>query len=143
MNWLSRSHRATAVCMVIVGFSYVVLYPHALLSSQPGWVWDAQGRNTAMEHMFIAVYACMGAFLIYGARDPLRFLPLQDFVIVSGILHGTAMWLDAWRMPGEAEHLTLRGDVIGTYWGPILLILFHPRRFYLASAKSASSSPGL
>lgn len=131
MNLLSKTNRSTAMAMAIVGASYVVLYPHALLTDQPGWVWDAQGRNLAMEHMFIAVYACMGLFLIYGARDPERFLPFTDFVIVSGILHGTAMWVDAWLIPGESEHLGIKGDVVGTYWGPVLLIIFHPRRFYL------------
>jgi hypothetical protein len=84
-----------------------------------------------MEHIFIAVYACMGLFLIYGARDPQRFLPFIDFVIVSGILHGTAMWADALLVPGESEHLAMKGDVVGTYWRPILLIIFHLRRFYL------------
>jgi hypothetical protein len=131
MPFVSRTYRVAAIAMIFLGFAYVVLYPRALLSSEIGWVWDAEGRNTAQEHMFMAIYGCMGLFLIYAARDPIRFLPFIDFVIVSGVLHGTVMWIDAVRIPGEQEHLLLSGDVVGTYWGPLLLMVTHPRRFYL------------
>lgn len=136
MKLISRDHRVAAVAMVVLGFAYVVLYPNALLNDEVGWVWDAQGRNHAQEHMFMAVYGCMGLFLLYGARDPVRFLPFIDFVIVSGVLHGAVMWIDALRIPGEQEHLLLGGDVVGTLWGPLLLMLTHPRRFYLGRRSS-------
>jgi hypothetical protein len=144
MPFISRTHRVAAIAMIFLGFAYVVLYPRALLSDEVGWVWDAEGRNTAQEHMFMAIYVCMGLFLVHAARDPIRFLPFIDFVIVSGVVHGTVMWIDALRIPGESEHLLLDGDVVGTYWGPLLLMLTHPRRFYLfgQGAKSgASASP--
>ena len=131
MQIISRTHRAASVAMIFLGFCYLVLYPKQVLFNQYGWIWDTPGRNFAMEHMLIAVYGCMGLFLMYGARDPVRFLPFIDFVIVSGILHATAMLIDALRIPGEEEHLMLRGDVIGMYWGPLLLMIFHPRKLYL------------
>jgi hypothetical protein len=131
VQFIDRSHRAASIAMIVLGLAYIVLYPRALLNERIGWVWDVPGRNFAMEHMFIAVYGCMGLFLLLGARDPVRFLPFIDFVIVSGIAHGAVMGMDAWRIPGEQEHLLLSGDVVGTLWGPLLLMICHPRRFYL------------
>jgi hypothetical protein len=140
MTFISRDHRAAAIGMLLLGFAYVVLYPNALINSHEGWVWDAQGRNYAQEHMFMAVYVCMGLFLMYGARDPIRFLPFINFVIVSGAIHGGVMWFDALRIPGEEEHMMLGGDVVGTLWGPVLLILTHPRRFYLWPQRAGSAA---
>jgi hypothetical protein len=88
--------------------------------------------------MLVAVYVTMGAFLISAARDPVRFLPLIDFVIVSGAVHATTMAVDAWYTPGMAVHLAFRGDVIGTYIAPVTLALTHPRRFYLFAREATT-----
>jgi hypothetical protein len=141
MKVISRDHRAASIAMLFLGFAYVVLYPRALLTDEVGWVWDAQGRNYAQEHMFMAIYGCMGLFLMFGARDPIRFMPFIDFVIVSGAIHGGVMWYDALNIPGEEEHLLLSGDVVGTLWGPVLLMLTHPVRFYLWPKQSGGVSP--
>ena len=85
----------------------------------------------------VAIYVTMGAFLVWAARDPIKALPLIDFVIVSGPIHATTMEFDAGHMPGLSQHLTLRGDVMGTYVAPITLALTHPRRFYLLQWKRA------
>jgi hypothetical protein len=87
--------------------------------------------------MLVAIFVSMGAFLIWAARDPVRFLPFIDFVIVSGAIHGTAMAIDAWQMPGMASHLAFRGDVMGTYFAPVTLALTHPRFFYLFKPRTA------
>ncbi len=131
MHLLDPRHKASGVAMIAMGLSLAVLYPKALLLSQAGWVWDHPGRNIAFEHMFIAVYVTLGLFLIWGARDPVRFLPLIDFTIVSGTFHASAMLLDALHTPGMADHLGIGGDVVGTYLAPVVLTIFHPRRFYL------------
>jgi len=142
MRLISREHRASSIAMVAMGVGYAVLYPKSLLLSQAGWVWDYPGRNVAFEHMFIAVYVTLGLFLIWGARDPVRFLPLIDFTIISGAFHATAMLVDALRTPGMGDHLGIAGDVPGTYLAPVVLLIFHPRRFYLGALLPRGRQPG-
>ena len=119
------------IVLIVNGLLLSLAYPKALFGSEIGWVWDVPARNHPMENMIVAVYVTMGLFLTWSARNPIKALALVDFVIVSGLIHATVMLIDALRIPGEAEHLILGGDVIGTYITPITLALFHPRHFYL------------
>ena len=126
------------IALVANGLAMMVMYPlNMLILERASWVWDYPNRNIAMEHMLVAIYVTMGAFLVWAARDPVRALPLIDFVIVSGAIHATTMAFDAARTPGLSEHLAFRGDVMGTYLAPITLALTHPRRFYLFQWKRA------
>ncbi len=126
------------IAMVANGLSMIVLYPlNMLVLERASWVWDYPDRNLAMEHMLVAIYVTMGAFLVWAARDPIKALPLIDFVIVSGAIHATTMAFDAGHMPGLSQHLALLSDVMGTYVAPITLALTHPRRFYLLQWKRA------
>jgi hypothetical protein len=132
MSLISRKHRWASYAMLAVFAGYCVSYPlNMLILERPGWIWDHPARNEAMEHMLVVTYFCWGAFFLYGARDPLRYLPLIDFTIVANIAHATIMLIDAIRLPGHEEHLRLGGDVLGTYLVPVILIVCHPRRFYL------------
>jgi hypothetical protein len=124
------------IALVLNGLSMVISYPlNMLVKENPGWIWNFPSRNMAMEHMLVAVYVTMGAFLIWSARNPLKAAPLIDFVIVSGAVHATSMLVDAQAMPGHMAHNTLEGDVFGTYLAPITLLLTHPRRFYIFEKK--------
>lgn len=126
------------IALVANGLAMMVVYPlNMLILERASWVWDYPNRNMAMEHMLVAIYVTMGAFLVWAARDPVKALPLIDFVIVSGAIHATTMAFDAARMPGLSPHLEFRGDVMGTYLAPITLALTHPRRFYLFQWKRA------
>jgi hypothetical protein len=126
------------IALVLNGLGMMILYPlNMVVLERASWIWDYPDRNLAMEHMLVAVYLTMGAFLVWSARDPIKALPLIDFVIVSGAIHATAMAFDAAHMPGMSHHLAFRGDVIGTYLAPITLALTHPRRFYLFQWNSA------
>jgi hypothetical protein len=126
------------IALVANGLSMIVLYPlNMVVLERASWVWDYPDRNLAMEHMLVAIYVTMGAFLVWAARDPIKALPLIDFVIVSGAIHATTMAFDASHMPGLSQHLALRGDVMGTYVAPITLALTHPRRFYLLQWRRA------
>jgi hypothetical protein len=127
------------IALLANGLAMVVLYPLFMLAlERPGWVWDYPARNPAMEHMLVAVYVTMGAFLVWAARDPIQAIPLIDFVIVSGAVHGATMAWDALRLPGHEAHLAFgRGDVVGILIAPVTLILTHPRKFYLLRAPRA------
>jgi hypothetical protein len=129
---VDREHRAASICMLLAFVSFSILYPlNMIYLERAGWIWSYPGRNFAMEHMLVVNYVVLGAFFLYGARAPLRYLPLIDFTIVFNILHGTMMLIDALGYPNHESHLRLGGDVPATYLIPILLIASHPKRFYL------------
>jgi hypothetical protein len=130
MGWFDKQYRWTRIAMILVGIAFAVLYPKALWTSDPGWMWNTPRRNIPFENMLVAMYFVHGLFLIWGARDPIRYLPLIDFTIIANIVHATVMLYDANRL-GLTANLQLGGDVPGTYLGPILLLLTHPRKFYL------------
>lgn len=129
--WISKDYRWCAVTMILTAIGFSVLFPANILLERPGWIWDYPGRNHAMEHMLMVNYFVTGLFFLYGARDPIRFLPLIDLTILMNIAHATMMLFDALRYPGHEAHLAPGGDVMGTYLMPILLILTHPKRFYI------------
>jgi hypothetical protein len=145
-NWLSTTREldmskrdlVTRMALIANGIGMIVIYPmNMIVLERASWIWDYPNRHPAFEHMLVAIFVSMGAFLIWAARDPVRFLPFIDFVIVSGAIHGTAMAIDAWHMPGMASHLAFRGDVMGTYFAPVTLALTHPRLFYLFKPRTA------
>jgi hypothetical protein len=129
---INSEHRAASIGMLIAFIGYSILYPiNILILERAGWIWDYPARNFAMEHMLVVNYVVLGAFFLYGARDPRRFLPLVDFTIVFNILHATMMLIDALGYPNHQAHIRLGGDVPATYLIPIVLIATHPKRFYL------------
>ena len=128
---LNRDYRALRIAMIVLGAAMAIKYPLNMVNDKTGWVWDYPARNLAMEHMFIAVYATMGLFLILGARDPVRYLAFIDFVIVSGLAHASVMLYDALQLPGQANHVHLGGDVIGLYLPSVVLAALHPKKLYL------------
>jgi hypothetical protein len=131
-------HLPARIALAVNGLAMMVVYPlNMLILERASWIWDYPSRNASLEHMLVAIYVTMGAFLVWSARDPIKALPLIDFVIVSGAIHATTMAFDAAHLPGLSQHLAFRGDVIGTYLAPITLALTHPRRFYLFHWKRA------
>ena len=126
----ARRDVPASIALLAMGIGMVIFYPKNLILGQYGWLWDYPARHLAFEHMLLAVYGTLGLFLCWAARDPLRFEPLINFTIVSGVLHATVMLIDALRMPGMHTHLHWRGDVVGTYLAPVVLTIFHPRRRY-------------
>jgi hypothetical protein len=128
------------IALIINGLLMAISYPmNMLVNEKQGWIWNYPSRNMAMEHMLVAVYVTMGVFLIWSARNPLKAVPLIDFVIVSGAIHATTMYVDANAMPGHMIHNDLGGDVFGTFLAPITLLLTHPRRAYIFEKKAAAA----
>ena len=131
-------YRWARIALVLNGLSMIISYPlNMLIYENPGWIWNFPSRNMAMEHMLVAVYVTLGAFLVWAARDPVRALPLIDFVIVSGAIHATTMLIDAHSMPGHMAHNTLDGDVLGTYLAPVTLLVTRPGLFRRFGKRSA------
>lgn len=138
-TFINSECRAASIGMIVAFLGYSILYPlNMLVLERAGWIWDYPARNFAMEHMLVVNYVVLGAFFLYGARDPRRFVPLIDFTIIFNILHATMMLIDALGYPNHQAHIRLGGDVPATYLVPIILIATHPKRFYLHWLGSSS-----
>jgi hypothetical protein len=130
MSFFAQPHRATRIALILSAIAFAILYPMNMWGGKEGWMWLTPERNLPFENMMVAMYIVNGIFLFWAARDPLRFLPLIDFTIVANIAHGFVMLNDALRLGLEAN-LRPGGDVMGTFLVPVLLLLTHPRKFYL------------
>ena len=72
-----------------------------------GWQWrPAQGEY---ELIIVGVYAILGVFLLFAARDPLEHLSLIWFTVWSSVVHGGIMLVQALADPADTGHLV--GDV--------------------------------
>jgi hypothetical protein len=128
---ISKQYRWSSIGMLLTCLAFSVLFPLYILNEREGWIWTFPARNEAMEHMLVVNYFVTGLFFLYGARDPVRFLPLIDLTILMNVAHATMMLFDALRYPGHESHLRPGGDVMGTYLTPVILMLTHPKQFYI------------
>jgi hypothetical protein len=131
MGFISKSYPWASITMLIAFFGYSILFPAYIYLERDGWIWIAPGRNFAIEHMLVNNYFILGLFFLWGARDPIKYLPITDLTIVTNICHATVMLFDALSYPNHLAHLAPGGDVPGTYLAPIVLLLGHPLRFYI------------
>src|SRR6516164_556564 len=77
-NLMGTNHLITKAALIANGVAMMLVYPlNMMVLERTSWIWDAPSRNPPLEHMLVAVYVTMGAFLIWAARDPVRFLPLH------------------------------------------------------------------
>ena len=134
-----RDYLLARLALLASGVAFTVLYPLSMWGEDPGWMWNTPQRNLPFENMLVAMYMVHGLFLAFAARDPVRFLPLIDFTIVANIVHGFVMLNDAMRWGLEAN-LRPGGDVIGTFIVPVLLLITHPRQFYLGTLFGRSAA---
>ena len=129
--FISKNYPWASITMLIACVGCSIVFPAYIFLERAGWIWIAPGRNFAMEHMLVNNYFVLGLFLLWGARDPIKYLPITDLTIITNICHATVMLFDALRYPNHLTHLALGGDVPSTYLVPIVLLLGHPKRFYI------------
>jgi len=75
--------------------------------------------------MIVGVYATLGVFLLWASRRPEAHLSLIWFTVVSSIVHGGIMAVQAVVDPSEHGHLV--GDVPALLLVGIVLGLLTPR----------------
>jgi hypothetical protein len=119
--------RERALRTVLVAFGLIALFGvYPLMRLWPsGWRW--QPYHPAYEHMIVAIYATLGAFLLIAARRPLQHKTFILFAGWSSLAHGAVMAADALRTSGERGHLV--GDVPALIVaGTLILLLTAPPR---------------
>ena len=133
---MNANHRLKYLRWVLVLVGLIMLigfYPLTLVWPS-GWAWHA-GQSEYLS-MIVGIYATLGAFLIFAAREPLKHLSLIWFTIASSLVHGGIMALQSIAYPEHRGHLW--GDV------PALLLVAAVLAFLLPSRKptDAFSSQG-
>lgn len=109
--------------LMLIGF-----YPLTLVWPS-GWAWNA-GQSEYL-YMIVGIYATLGAFLIYAAREPLKHVSLIWFTVASSLVHGGIMAIQSIANPEHRGHLW--GDV------PALLLVAAVLAFLLPSSKSTDA----
>jgi hypothetical protein len=110
--------------LVIFGVIFLLIYPLAIVWPS-GWAWH-EGAPYSNDYymMIVGVYATLGVFLILAARDPAANKSLIMFTIVSSLVHGAIMAVQALQMPEHMGHLY--GDVPGLFAVAVVLYLLRP-----------------
>ena len=116
--------RLLGVVLVVVGLIFIVgVYPLMMSFWPAGWRWSP--NQPQYEQMILGVYATLGVFLLVASRNPLRHLSLIWFTVVSSLVHGGIMAVQALRMPSEHGHLF--GDVPALIIVAIVIAALTPR----------------
>ncbi|HEY3994856.1 MAG TPA: DUF6632 domain-containing protein [Mycobacterium sp.] len=110
---MAKSYKLLQLALVTFGAIMLLLYPLAM-AWPSGWAWHA-GMPYQSEYfmMIVGVYATLGVFLIYAARDPNANLSLIWFTIWSSVVHATIMAVQSF---GGGHHM-------GHLWGDVLALL--------------------
>ena len=95
------------IALLVFGVIFIAaLYPLTVVWPS-GWSWHS-GQSDYLQ-MIIVIYATLGVFLVFAAREPERHISLIAFTIWSSVVHGVLMAVQAIANPVHIGHLF--GDV--------------------------------
>ena len=103
-RYLPLALRAIALITIFGIYPLTVVWPS-------GWAWHT-GRSEYLE-MILAIYATLGVFLWFAARNPQKNTSLISFTIWSSIVHGAVMAGQSFGNPAHMHHLY--GDVLALF----------------------------
>ena len=116
--------RFLRVALVVFGLIFLFgVYPMMMAWWPSGWRW--QPNQPEYEQMILGVYATLGVFLLIAARNPLQHRSLIWFTVVSSLVHGGIMLVQAMKMPMEHGHLV--GDIPALLLVAVVLAVLTPR----------------
>lgn len=118
-----RRRKALQIVLVVFGVTALLFYPLTMVWPS-GWVW--QPNHSEYEQMIAGVYATLGVFLIWAARNPEAHLSLIWFAVWSSVVHGGIMTVQAIVDPREHGHFV--GDIPALLLIAIVLAVLTPRR---------------
>ncbi len=125
--------RYLRVALILVGLIFIfAIYPLMMALWPSGWRWSP--NQAQYEQMILGVYATLGVFLLIASRNPLRHLSLIWFTVVSSLVHGGIMAVQAFNMPSEHGHLL--GDIPALFLVAIVLAVLTPRGAEAAQASA-------
>jgi hypothetical protein len=115
---------ALRIALAVVGLVFVFgVYPLAKYWPE-GWNWG-QGSSSYLATI-VGLYATLGVFLLFAARDPFAHRSLIWFTVWSSIVHAGVMAVQAAVDPAERGHML--GDVPALFVIGVVLACLMPRR---------------
>lgn len=111
------------IALFITGLIFVVGLPLMMYLCRSAWMW--QPHQYEYEQMILGIYATLGIFLIIASKNPLQHQSLIWFTIISSVVHGVIMLLQA--LYDATEHAHLYGDVPGLLLIALILAILMPR----------------
>ena len=109
------------IALVLIGIIFICIYP-LMIVWPSGWKWHSGHSDYSL--MIVGIYATLGVFLIFAARDPLAHRSLIWFTVWSSVIHGGIMAVQA-MAPNSHGHLV--GDVPALLVVAIVLAMLMPR----------------
>src|SRR4051812_22774032 len=104
------------ITLIVFGIIALLLYP-LMVVWPSGWAWTP-GQHE-YQQMVIGIYATLGIFLIWAAREPEAHLSLIWFTVWSSVVHAGIMTVQAILDHSERGHLV--GDVPALFIAAIVL----------------------
>jgi len=117
-----RRSRLLRVALVAFGIAFLMVYP-LMVVWPSGWAWKPSQHE--YEQMIVGIYATLGVFLLWAARQPEAHLSLIWFTAWSSLVHGGIMAVQAMVDPEERGHLP--GDVAALLLVGVVLAILTPR----------------
>ena len=122
---VTTSSDSRRLSIALRAFGLVFIFGIGLLNRlwPSGWAW--QPEQPAYLHMIWGIYATLGVFLLWAARDPLRHRSLIWFTVWSSVVHGGIMAVHSITDPGQLAHLW--GDVAALFVTAAVLAILMPK----------------
>ena len=112
------------VALVVFGVLFVAGIYLLMWLWPSGFAWTP--RQSEYEQMIMGIYATLGIFLIFAAKDPLANASLIWFTIWSSTVHGSIMLVQA--LVDNTERAHLLGDIPALFLVAITLWYLIPKR---------------
>jgi hypothetical protein len=108
--------------LVLTGMLSLFTYPLILLWPS-AWDWGSEGEHYL--HMIVVIYAVLGIFLIWAAKNPEEHRSFLLFTAWSSIAHGALMAVQAVQLH---RHGHFGGDILALVAGGVILLFLMPKR---------------
>ncbi len=106
-------YKALQIVLIVFGVVALGLYPLAALWPS-GWAWHSgPPHHSDYFMMIVGLYATLGVFLVWAARNPRAHLSLIWFAVWSSVVHAGIMAVQSFG----------HGDHMGHLWGDVPALL--------------------
>ncbi len=116
--------KSLRVALILVGVIFIFGIYLLMIVWPSGWTWHTGHSDYPL--MIVGIYATLGVFLLWAARNPVDHLSLIWFTVWSSVVHGGIMAIQSFEMPENHGHLF--GDVFALFIVAAMLGFLTPRR---------------
>ncbi len=126
-----KSEKSARYMMLAIGWFFILGLPVMAYVFPTGYYWGTHPDShydplSPYAYMLTAVYFSLGVMIVWGARAPRQNAIIVDFLILSSLLHGGVMAVQAVVLPHEMQHMW--GDVLMFAVVIVAALIWHPRR---------------